>query len=934
SVTTSFELGKFFPDKAKVTAPIYYSVTKESNSPKYTPLDTDMRLKDALDALETKRERDSLENIAVSKSTTTNFSLSNVRVGIQNKRHPTPIDPANFSLSYSHSHRYTSGETTVYEKEDQWRGALAYNWTPVFKPLEPFKKIKSKSKYYDILKKFGLNWLPQSVAFNTEISRIYSEQQKRDMEDLGGSKLPLIFNQQFLWNREFSLRWDLTKNLHMSFNSATHAEIEEPYTPVNKDLYPERYQAWKDSVKMSLRNFGRPLTYNQSFQASYKVPIELIPIFDWVSTDAAYNSTYNWQRGTDLDDGTSLGNTIATHRTLKINGAFNLEKLYSHVPFLKKANDRLNKEPSRSQIDKERKDRQAKKQAAKQKKEEAAQNGEGDNAQDKNAKNAKDAKDSKDNKKKELPKNKKGFEKEITLLPDTTIEVNHGKKTKRLIVSAKTEDGKAYPVKFKKVDDNKIKITSRVDSALKLKVTVTPKDPLEDKGWYRTAECIARVLMMVRNVNFSYQNNYSLSLPGFLPNIGKAFGQTNKTSVLSPGLDYAFGFVGDSYIERARENNWLLHNESVATPATSSKTEDLQMRMTLEPVKNFKIDLNAARTMTTSKSVQYMYEGNPTTQNGTFTMTTLSLKSAFEGMGNANNGYKSNSFLKFCNSLSEFRERVEAQYTNSVYPKGTTLAGKTFNPENGGVNMYSADVMIPAFLASYTGMGGKSLSIFPSLSKLLPNWTIRYSGLSKLPWLREHFKSVNLNHSYKSIYAVGSYTSYSTFMEYMNGLGFIKDATTGNPVPNSMFNVSTVSINEAFSPLLGIDVTMHNNMTCKLEYRSTRVLTLSMTSIQISEAVSHDWVIGMGYKINNFNFFGMTNHRAVKGKKKGNGQDDEKQNANSKATQRGKTQVNHDLNLRLDFSFRKQAAITRDIASMTSSASSGNSALKLSFMAD
>ena len=148
------------------------------------------------------------------------------------------------------------------------------------------------------------------------------------------------------------------------------------------------------------------------------------------------------------------------------------------MPFLKKANDRLNKEPSRSQIDKERKDRQAKKQAAKQKKEEAAQNGEGDNAQDKNAKNAKDAKDSKDNKKKELPKNKKGFEKEITLLPDTTIEVNHGKKTKRLIVSAKTEDGKAYPVKFKKVDDNKIKITSRVDSALKLKVTVTPKECL------------------------------------------------------------------------------------------------------------------------------------------------------------------------------------------------------------------------------------------------------------------------------------------------------------------------------------------------------------------------------------------------------------------------------------------------------------------------
>ena len=44
--------------------------------------------------------------------------------------------------------------------------------------------------------------------------------------------------------------------------------------------------------------------------------------------------------------------------------------------------------------------------------------------------------------------------------------------------------------------------------------------------------------------------------------------------------------------------------------------------------------------------------------------------------------------------------------------------------------------------------------------------------------------------------------------------------------------------------------------------------------------------------------------------------------------------MNHDLNLRLDLSYRKQAAITRDIATVTSAASSGNSAFKLSFTAD
>ena len=92
SLTTNFELGKFFPDKAKVSIPLYYSVTKEETSPRYNPLDTDMLLKDALDAASDKHERDSIKSIAVTKTTNTNFSLSGVRVGIATKRHPMPYD--------------------------------------------------------------------------------------------------------------------------------------------------------------------------------------------------------------------------------------------------------------------------------------------------------------------------------------------------------------------------------------------------------------------------------------------------------------------------------------------------------------------------------------------------------------------------------------------------------------------------------------------------------------------------------------------------------------------------------------------------------------------------------------------------------------------------------------------------------------------------
>ena len=909
SFTANVELGKFFPDKAKVTAPLYYSVTKEETRPKYNPLDTDMLLDDALESTTDSHERDSIESIAVTKTTNTNFSLSNVRFGIQTKRHPMPYDPANFSFSYSHSHSHSSGETTVYEKEDNWRGSLNYSYTPVYKPLEPFKKlIKSKSKWFTILKSFGLNWLPQNITFNTEMTRNYYELQERDMESTEGNQLPLTFSEQFLWDRSFSLRWDLTKNLHMNFSSATNAEIEEPYTPVNKDLYPDQYSAWKDSVWTSIKDFGRPLDYNQTFTASYQLPLNLIPIFDWVSADGNYNATYNWTRGTDLEDGTSLGNAITVNRSYNINGTFNLERLYNHVPFLKKANDRFNK-TSRST-------RSANARNTARRKLAKAKGTEKDDKQ-----NAKEQK--------ELPKNKRSFEKEIVLLPDTTVTVAHGKKSKRIMVSAKTKDGKAFKLKYKKLDDNRIRITSKVDTATALKLTVTAKPPVDETKWYKAAQCVARGLMLVRNVSFSYRNQYSMYLPGFMPEIGDVFGQRSG-GVMSPGLDFAFGFVDDGYVNKAADCGWLLMNDSVATPATSSLTEDLQLRMTLEPVKNLKIDVNASRTETKSKSIQYMYAGMPTTQSGTLTMTTISLGSAFEGMGNAGNGYHSATFEKFCKSLDGFRDRVEAQYANAVYPAGTSLAGQKFNPANGAVSKYSADVMVPAFLSAYTSMGGNSLSIFPALSRLLPNWTLRYSGLGQLPWFRDVFKSVNINHSYKSIYAVGSYSSYSSYMEYMNGLGFINDATTGNPMPSSMFNVSTVSINEAFSPLIGIDVTMNNNLTCKVEYRKTRVLNLSMTSIQVNEATSNDFVVGVGYKINNFKLFGGRRRRRVRSSNRG----DDKSNASTTTTTRTSSGFNTDLNLRLDLSYRKQASICRDIATMTSSASSGNTAFKLSFSAD
>ena len=890
SITTSLELGRFFPERAKVSAPLYYSITKEEVRPRYNPLDSDMRLSDALEAAD-KHERDSIESIAVTKTTNTNFSLSNLRWGLKTKRHPMPYDPANFSFSYSHSHRNTSGKTTVYEKEDQWRGAMNYSYSPVYKTWEPFSKLKGKSKWLNFPKALGINYLPQSISFNSEMTRNYYELQERDLENLEDQNLPLTFSEQFLWNRDFSLRWDFTKNLHFNFQSATRAEIEEPYTPINKDLYPEQYTAWKDSVKQSIRNWGTPLDYQQQVAVSYQFPFNKLPILDWVNGDMSYTGRYTWVRGTELDDGTSLGNTITSNRNLNINGSFNLELLYNHFPFLKKANERFKKSsPSKT------------------------------GRSVKPAKPTTPAKpgvsDQPSSEERQLPKNKGAYQREITLRQDTTITVAHNKNSRRLEVSARTKDGKPYPIKYKILDPNKILIKTL--DTVEVKLSITPKPSSEDEWWYRPAQSVARLLMMVRSVNLSYRTQYSMLLPGFMPNVGDMFGQRTG-SVMSPGLSFAFGTIGDGYIDKASREGWLLNNDSVSTPANINSSSDFQLRAVLEPIRDLKIDLNASRSDNRARSIQYMYAGMPTTHSGSFTMTTISLKGSLAGMGNANNGFHSGAFDHFCALISEFRDRVQAQY--DAYPH-------TAQP----VNTYSADVMVPAFLSAYTMGAGKSLAIFPSLSRMLPNWTIRYSGLSKLPWVQDHLKSLTLNHSYKSVYSVGSYASYSSWQEYMNGLGFITDQTTGALQPSSMYNVSTVSINEAFSPLIGVDATFQNNLTAKLEYRTTRVLNLSMTSIQINEALSRDWVVGLAYKVSDFNLFGVAGSRKIK-KAQNPKSKDQQSNANSQRSTT-KSGVNHDLNLRLDVSYRKQASITRDIASGVSSASSGNSAFKFSFMAD
>ncbi len=856
--TTTFELGRFLPKQAKLSAPIYFSYSREKTTPKYNPLDKDMLLKDTYDALPNKQAKDSVRNIVNEITVYKNFSLSNMRFDISSKN-PMPYDPANFSLSYSFTKRHNQGSTIVYEDELDWRGALTYNYAPVYKAWEPFKKMKSKSKWSRFIKDLNFNYLPQNIAFNSDMSRHYYELQLRDMENLEDlSGIPVSVAKNFLWNRDFSIRWDMTKNLKLNFVSATRAEIEEPYGVLNRNIDPDSYEARKDTIRRSLLSFGRPIDYQQSFNASYKLPFDKFPITDWITADARFASSYNWSRGVMLMDGIQLGNTVSNQRTFDVNGKFNFETLYNKSKYLKEVNRKFSSSGRKT------------------------------------ISPAKKAKP-------------KRFEREIQLKKDTAVVVKHNLSSKKPKVTALTISGERYPIRYKVLDANTIRIETLDSVRVKLTAIQGPKP--EDNKWYRVGQFASRFGMMIRNASISYKNTYAMMLPGFIPEVGDMLGQHRGGNGFTPGLGFAFGMTGNDYIDKALRNGWL-SRDSIVSPATTNAMEDLQVRLMLEPIKDLKIDLNAGRTRNRSNEIQFMFEGRPTLQSGNFNMSIITIRTAFE-RHNLSNGYASSAFNDFLNNMETIQQRVQGLYANAVAPTSRVNHQLT-TPSISAVDKYSPDVMIPSFLAAYTGRdaGKSSLNLFPGILSMMPNWRITYAGLSKLSFFQKYFKSVTISHGYRSTYSVGNYNTFQSFQSYMGDLGFIEDVTNGNLIPSSMYDVTAVSINEQFSPLIGIDFNFKNGLSAKTEYKMTRVLNLSMTANQIVETSSRDFVLGMGYKIVGLDLFQGRN------------------------TKNSKNNVSNDLSLRADVSFRNQNALCRDIQTINTQATSGNRAIKISVSAD
>lgn len=880
NVAVQGDIGKLLPEKAKLSAPVYYSKSEERTTPRYNPLDQDILLKDALDAARTKHEKDSIKSYAVTRKSVESFSLSNFRFNVQNKV-PMPWDPANFQLNFSFNKQKNMDPTTEYENTSDYRGSFQYSYTPYIKPLKPFGWVKGKGKTAKFLKDWEINWLFQNLTFYTSMHRYYYEQQTRSEADVD-FQLPVQVSKNFTWDRQLSLNWNLIKSLQLSFSSNTTARIEETIGAVNKRLFPDEYKQWKDTVMSSLKGLGTPWNYNQTFTGTYKAPFNKLPFLDYLTGSVSYSSTYQWDKGATVDD-IFLGNSIQNQTNWNADARLNFETLYNKSKYLQRINKRFS--GSSSSRNKNR----------------GRNTSERGKVKDKNGKVI--GQDEKDKGKK--------FERAITL-KDTVQDVKHNLGTKKLRITAMV-DGKPRKLNYKVKDANTIEITDTGSTQLKLTIREDLRKTSADRFQDVTDHAL-RFLMMVRSVSFRWRSSHSLNLPLFSPNVGDIFGQSKSYGPMAPGLDFAFGFYGKDYVDKALDRDWLITNSEQVSPALWNQSKEFSFELNLEPVRGLKILLTSNLTDSRTEQMQFMYEGNPTSFSGSYVRTHWAFMTAMRN-SKAENGYASEAFSNFLSYIPEMQRRVERQYSGTTYPTtgffaGTPLAGAEYNPKDGGVSQTSPEVLIPAFIAAYSGTkpGKQSMKLFPGLASMRPNWRVTYDGLINIGNLSKWFKTFTLSHAYQCTYSIGSYSSYMNWVS--NGIGengYVMNELTQMPSPSSPYNIPSVTITEKFAPLFGVKFTLFNDLQFNAEYRDSRTLNLNTSAGQIVETTSKQIQVGAGYKIADFN-------KILKiGSKQG--------------------MVSNDLTLNLDLAWSNNQSLIRRIETAYTQPTQGTQTFSVNFMA-
>jgi len=593
----------------------------------------------------------------------------------------------------------------------------------------------------------------------------------------------------FNWDRMFNIRFDLTRSLRLEFNSSTQARIDEPAGRMHPD--DDDYQAKRDSIWDNIRNFGRTTFYTHRANLTYNIPLNLLPLVDFINANASYAADFDWIAAPL--SAVDLGNSIENSQSMRLNVNANLVNLYNKVGFLQRINQQRGRPGAQQQ---------------------------------------------------------RGGQ------------------------------------------------TQRGPQAPRGREEETPED---DRPNYPriVMETLLRAMMGVRNLSINYTETSGTHMPGFTPT-PSVFGQ--DWNMMAPGTGFILGSQQDIRDQAAREG-WITDNPNLNLPFRQNRTKNLTARSQIEPFPDMRIEVTAQR----NHSLQYseyfkadslgVFDSFNPMERGNFSISFFALLTTFDRIDDRT--YSSQNFENFKDHRLDIALRLATRNPNWDGEMNDTTGFPV------GYGPTSQDVLIPAFIAAYSGKDPSESTLSPFLRIPMPGWRLTYDGLSRIPAFQRIFRSFTIGHGYRSTFTIGNFQSDIRYRE-QDGYQIARDNVTQNFIPE--YEIGQVSINEQFNPLVNIDVTWQNNLMTRLEYRRSRDINLSFANNQITDHYSSEIIVGAGYRFQNLSF---------------------------NITQGGRRQrIESDLVLRFDMSIRENRTILRKLLEETDVISAGQQAIGLNTSAE
>ncbi|HEY8734798.1 MAG TPA: cell surface protein SprA, partial [Puia sp.] len=366
-------------------------------------------------------------------------------------------------------------------------------------------------------------------------------------------------------------------------------------------------------------------------------------------------------------------------------------------------------------------------------------------------------------------------------------------------------------------------------------------------------KALARLLTSLKDITVNYSEISASTIYGYMDHTN-ILGMNLKSN--EPGWGYVFGEQPDtSFINRLGKKGLLTTDTLFNFQNQASYNQVLTIAAQIQPVRDLNITLNLNKSF--GKNYTELYKDttgsgsfarlNPYTA-GSFSVSFISVKTLFES---SNSNQISSTFQKFENYRTIISQRLGKQ---NPYSGGL----QTQDGYAKGYGKYAQDVLIPAFIAAYSGKSPNSIALvqednpnvkFNPFSGYLPkpNWRLTYNGLTRIPGMEKIFTNFSITDGYTSTLSMNSFNSNLNFQDPfgIRQPGFI-DTLTGNFVP--YFMVPNITITEQFAPLIDLDMQFVNQVQAKFSFSKSRQLSLSLIDYQMTESRSTEYVLGLGFR--------------------------------------------------------------------------------------